>query len=142
MLKQHYLHTRGPTSIICTGERVVSVTACACCAAGQRVPVTPKGQSMSPGLHGMALSPGTLLPQLPLHGMHMSQASLISPSHVRLFATLTCPLTAQSDSSRISDGQIVPISPQHLPTTCTWCLDESHATLLCCWLVQAYNKSY
>ncbi|KAL3144543.1 hypothetical protein ABBQ32_004274 [Trebouxia sp. C0010 RCD-2024] len=49
--------------------------------AGQRVPVTPKGQSLSPGLHGMALSPGTLLPQLPLHGMHMSQASLISPSH-------------------------------------------------------------
>ena len=34
----------------------------------------------------MALSPGTLLPQLPLHGMHMSQASLISPSHVSLHA--------------------------------------------------------
>ena len=50
---------------------------------GQRVPVTPKGQSLSPGLPGMALSPGTLLPQLPLHGMHMSQASLINPSQVK-----------------------------------------------------------
>lgn len=59
-------------------------------AAGQRVPVTPKGQSLSPGLHGMALSPGTLLPQLPLHGMHMSQASLISPSHVSLHAVSAC----------------------------------------------------
>ena len=59
-------------------------------AAGQRVPVTPKGQSLSPGLHGMALSPGTLLPQLPLHGMHMSQASLISPSHVSLHIVRAC----------------------------------------------------
>ena len=56
-------------------------------AAGQRVPVTPKGQSMSPGLHGMALSPGTLLPQLPLHGLHQPQASLINPAHVRSSAT-------------------------------------------------------
>ncbi|DBA90109.1 TPA: Transcription factor dpl-1, variant 2 [Trebouxia sp. C0004] len=48
---------------------------------GQRVPVTPKSQSLSPGLHGMALSPGTLLPQLPLHGLHQPQASLLHPSH-------------------------------------------------------------
>ncbi|DBA78529.1 hypothetical protein WJX79_005295 [Trebouxia sp. C0005] len=48
---------------------------------GQRVPVTPKSQGLSPGLHSMALSPGTLLPQLPLHGLHQPQASLIHPSH-------------------------------------------------------------
>ncbi|KAL3155012.1 hypothetical protein ABBQ38_011536 [Trebouxia sp. C0009 RCD-2024] len=78
--------------------------------AGQRVPVTPKGQSLSPGLHGMALSPGTLLPQLPLHGMHMSQASLISPSHVRLLAPLTCAPQQRLLQSCIADRKAVSLN--------------------------------
>ena len=46
------------------------------------MPVTPNAQGLSPGLHGMALSPGTLLPQMPLHGLHQPQASLINPAQV------------------------------------------------------------
>lgn len=56
-------------------------------AAGQGLPATPKSQTLSPGL-GMAPSPGTLLPHLPLHAHHMSQASLINSPQASCYPQL------------------------------------------------------
>lgn len=55
-----------------------------CVSAAHGLLATPKRQTLSPA-PGMAPSPGTLLPQLPLHGHHMAQASLINSPQASIY---------------------------------------------------------